>query len=160
MMLIIIIVIGRKYHEKAPFCYHNSRQAHLHFCPRMPLTCKLWFSFFWLLKLCPLNRVAYFTVLKQRFEFPNIKNSKGRYQFSLKLVCPRKTQRMVVNCENGSRGSFSRSAVDTDIISREIWSALWIHDIRGVLLCIGMISYILIRISEKKNKEIQLSGCI
>ncbi|KAM6541487.1 hypothetical protein CsatB_005934 [Cannabis sativa] len=45
-------------------------------------TCELWFAFSWLLdqlpKLCPVNRVTDLSVLKERFESPNLRNPKGR----------------------------------------------------------------------------------
>ncbi|KAK4273248.1 hypothetical protein QN277_021688 [Acacia crassicarpa] len=48
----------------------------------MSITCELWFSFSWLLdqlpKLCPVNRVTDLSVLKERFESPNLRNPKGR----------------------------------------------------------------------------------
>ncbi|KAK7284608.1 hypothetical protein RJT34_19357 [Clitoria ternatea] len=48
----------------------------------MSITCELWFAFSWLLdqlpKLCPVNRVTDLSVLKQRFESPNLRNPKGR----------------------------------------------------------------------------------
>ncbi|XP_057721719.1 cellulose synthase-like protein D5 [Arachis stenosperma] len=48
----------------------------------MSITCELWFAFSWLLdqlpKLCPVNRVTDLSVLKERFESPNLRNPKGR----------------------------------------------------------------------------------
>ncbi|GAV57006.1 Cellulose_synt domain-containing protein [Cephalotus follicularis] len=48
----------------------------------MSTTCELWFAFSWLLdqlpKLCPVNRVNDLSVLKERFESPNLRNPKGR----------------------------------------------------------------------------------
>ncbi|XP_010556710.1 PREDICTED: cellulose synthase-like protein D5 [Tarenaya hassleriana] len=48
----------------------------------MSTTCELWFAFSWLLdqlpKLCPVNRITDLTVLKERFESPNLRNPKGR----------------------------------------------------------------------------------
>ncbi|GLT43166.1 hypothetical protein SLA2020_171360 [Shorea laevis] len=48
----------------------------------MSTTCELWFAFSWLLdqlpKLCPVNRVTDLSVLKERFESPNLRNPKGR----------------------------------------------------------------------------------
>lgn len=48
----------------------------------MSITCELWFAFSWLLdqlpKLCPVNRVTNLSVLKERFESPNLRNPKGR----------------------------------------------------------------------------------
>ncbi|KAM7274695.1 hypothetical protein ACFE04_016561 [Oxalis oulophora] len=45
-------------------------------------TCELWFAFSWLLdqlpKLCPVKRVTDLSVLKERFESPNLRNPKGR----------------------------------------------------------------------------------
>ncbi|KAG6700068.1 hypothetical protein I3842_08G093200 [Carya illinoinensis] len=44
--------------------------------------CETWFAFSWLLdqlpKLCPVNRVTDLSVLKERFESPNLRNPKGR----------------------------------------------------------------------------------
>ncbi|XP_028781952.1 cellulose synthase-like protein D5 [Neltuma alba] len=48
----------------------------------MSITCELWFAFSWLLdqlpKLCPVSRVTDLSVLKERFESPNLRNPKGR----------------------------------------------------------------------------------
>ncbi|TYI51057.1 hypothetical protein E1A91_D12G148600v1 [Gossypium mustelinum] len=48
----------------------------------MSITCELWFAFSWLLdqlpKLCPVNRITDLSVLKERFESPNLRNPKGR----------------------------------------------------------------------------------
>ncbi|GMI98860.1 CELLULOSE SYNTHASE LIKE D5, cellulose synthase-like D5, SALT OVERLY SENSITIVE 6 [Hibiscus trionum] len=48
----------------------------------MSITCELWFAFSWILdqlpKLCPVNRVTDLSVLKERFESPNLRNPKGR----------------------------------------------------------------------------------
>jgi 1,4-beta-D-xylan synthase len=48
----------------------------------MSTVCELWFAFSWLLdqlpKLCPVNRVTDLSVLKERFESPNLRNPKGR----------------------------------------------------------------------------------
>ncbi|XP_022984024.1 cellulose synthase-like protein D5 [Cucurbita maxima] len=48
----------------------------------MSITCELWFALSWLLdqlpKLCPVNRVTDLSVLKDRFESPNLRNPKGR----------------------------------------------------------------------------------
>ncbi|KAJ6343705.1 hypothetical protein OIU76_005449 [Salix suchowensis] len=48
----------------------------------MSITCELWFGVSWILdqlpKLCPVNRVTDLSVLKQRFESPNLRNPKGR----------------------------------------------------------------------------------
>ncbi|KAK6941045.1 Cellulose synthase [Dillenia turbinata] len=48
----------------------------------MSITCELWFAFSWLLdqlpKLCPVNRVTDLSVLRERFESPNLRNPKGR----------------------------------------------------------------------------------
>ncbi|KAI4349706.1 hypothetical protein L6164_010267 [Bauhinia variegata] len=48
----------------------------------LSVTCELWFAFSWLLdqlpKLCPVNRVTDLSVLKDRFESPNLRNPKGR----------------------------------------------------------------------------------
>ncbi|KAJ0110834.1 hypothetical protein Patl1_00932 [Pistacia atlantica] len=48
----------------------------------MSITCELWFAFSWLLdqlpKLCPVNRITDLSVLKDRFESPNLRNPKGR----------------------------------------------------------------------------------
>ncbi|XP_010522811.1 PREDICTED: cellulose synthase-like protein D5 [Tarenaya hassleriana] len=48
----------------------------------MSTTCEIWFAFSWLLdqlpKLCPVNRITDLTVLKERFESPNLRNPKGR----------------------------------------------------------------------------------
>ncbi|XP_057964309.1 cellulose synthase-like protein D5 [Malania oleifera] len=43
--------------------------------------CEVWFALSWLLdqlpKLCPVNRVTDLYVLKERFEYPNLRNPKG-----------------------------------------------------------------------------------
>lgn len=48
----------------------------------MSITCEMWFALSWLLdqlpKLCPVNRVTDLSVLKERFESPNLRNPKGR----------------------------------------------------------------------------------
>ncbi|CAI0551266.1 unnamed protein product [Linum tenue] len=48
----------------------------------MSVTCELWFALSWILdqlyKLCPVNRVTDLSVLKERFESPNLRNPKGR----------------------------------------------------------------------------------
>jgi 1,4-beta-D-xylan synthase len=48
----------------------------------MSTVCELWFAFSWILdqlpKLCPVNRVTDLSVLKERFESPNLRNPKGR----------------------------------------------------------------------------------
>ncbi|CAN1352954.1 Cellulose synthase-like protein D5 [Linum perenne] len=48
----------------------------------MSVTCELWFALSWVLdqlyKLCPVNRVTDLSVLKDRFESPNLRNPKGR----------------------------------------------------------------------------------
>uniref|UniRef100_I1NBA2 Cellulose synthase-like protein D5 n=1 Tax=Glycine max TaxID=3847 RepID=I1NBA2_SOYBN len=48
----------------------------------MSITCELWFAFSWILdqlpKLCPVNRVTDLSILKGRFESPNLRNPKGR----------------------------------------------------------------------------------
>ncbi|CAK9322278.1 unnamed protein product [Citrullus colocynthis] len=48
----------------------------------MSITCELWFGLSWLLdqlpKLCPVNRATDLSVLKDRFESPNLRNPKGR----------------------------------------------------------------------------------
>ncbi|XVE77565.1 hypothetical protein DITRI_Ditri13aG0073600 [Diplodiscus trichospermus] len=48
----------------------------------MSITCELWFALSWLLdqlpKLCPVNRLTDLSVLKERFESPNLRNPKGR----------------------------------------------------------------------------------
>lgn len=48
----------------------------------MSITCEFWFAFSWVFdqlpKLCPVNRVTDLTVLKDRFESPNLCNPKGR----------------------------------------------------------------------------------
>ncbi|KAL8143019.1 hypothetical protein V2J09_016051 [Rumex salicifolius] len=48
----------------------------------MSITCELWFAFSWILdqlpKICPVNRVADLSVLKERYESPNLRNPKGR----------------------------------------------------------------------------------
>ncbi|KAJ4962024.1 hypothetical protein NE237_021934 [Protea cynaroides] len=48
----------------------------------MSVICELWFALSWLLdqlpKLCPVNRVNDLSVLKCRFESPNLRNPKGR----------------------------------------------------------------------------------
>ncbi|CAJ1876326.1 unnamed protein product [Sphenostylis stenocarpa] len=48
----------------------------------MSITCEIWFAFSWILdqlpKLCPVNRVTDLSVLKERFESPNLRNPKGR----------------------------------------------------------------------------------
>lgn len=48
----------------------------------MSITCELWFALSWILdqlpKLCPINRVTDLSVLKDRFESPNLRNPKGR----------------------------------------------------------------------------------
>ncbi|CAN0888879.1 Cellulose synthase-like protein D5 [Linum grandiflorum] len=48
----------------------------------MSVTCELWFAVSWVLdqlyKLCPVNRVTDLSVLKERFESPNLRNPKGR----------------------------------------------------------------------------------
>ncbi|KAJ9187827.1 hypothetical protein P3X46_003243 [Hevea brasiliensis] len=48
----------------------------------MSITCETWFAISWLLdqlpKLCPVNRVTDLSVLKDRFESPNLRNPKGR----------------------------------------------------------------------------------
>ncbi|KAL2945298.1 Cellulose synthase-like protein D5 [Bienertia sinuspersici] len=48
----------------------------------MSVTCEVWFAFSWLLdqlpKLCPVNRIADLSVLKDRYESPNLRNPKGR----------------------------------------------------------------------------------
>ncbi|XP_015892030.2 cellulose synthase-like protein D5 [Ziziphus jujuba] len=48
----------------------------------MSTVCELWFALSWILdqlpKLCPINRVTDLSVLKERFESPNLRNPKGR----------------------------------------------------------------------------------
>ncbi|CAO2839792.1 unnamed protein product [Amaranthus hypochondriacus] len=48
----------------------------------LSVTCEVWFAFSWLLdqlpKLCPINRIADLSVLKDRYESPNLRNPKGR----------------------------------------------------------------------------------
>ncbi|CAI0460043.1 unnamed protein product [Linum tenue] len=48
----------------------------------MSVTCELWFALSWILdqlyKLCLVNRVTDLSVLKERFESPNLRNPKGR----------------------------------------------------------------------------------
>ncbi|XP_065860409.1 cellulose synthase-like protein D5 [Euphorbia lathyris] len=48
----------------------------------MSITCEIWFAFSWLLdqlpKLCPVTRVTDLSVLKERFESPNLRNPRGR----------------------------------------------------------------------------------
>uniref|UniRef100_A0A6N2MZF4 Glycosyltransferase 2-like domain-containing protein n=1 Tax=Salix viminalis TaxID=40686 RepID=A0A6N2MZF4_SALVM len=48
----------------------------------MSITCEIWFAQSWILdqlpKLCPVHRVTDLSVLKQRFESPNLRNPKGR----------------------------------------------------------------------------------
>ncbi|XP_050203738.1 cellulose synthase-like protein D5 [Mercurialis annua] len=48
----------------------------------MSITCEVWFALSWVLdqlpKLCPVNRVTDLSVLKERFESPNLRNPKGR----------------------------------------------------------------------------------
>lgn len=48
----------------------------------MSITCEIWFAISWLFdqlpKLCPVNRVTDLSVLKDRFESPNLRNPKGR----------------------------------------------------------------------------------
>ncbi|GMH02590.1 hypothetical protein Nepgr_004429 [Nepenthes gracilis] len=48
----------------------------------MSITCEFWFAVSWLLdqlpKTCPVNRVADLSVLKERYESPNLRNPKGR----------------------------------------------------------------------------------
>ncbi|KAJ6334440.1 hypothetical protein OIU78_011343 [Salix suchowensis] len=48
----------------------------------MSITCEIWFAQSWILdqlpKLCPVHRVTDLSVLKERFESPNLRNPKGR----------------------------------------------------------------------------------
>jgi len=48
----------------------------------MSITCEVWFALSWILdqlpKLCPVHRVTDLSVLKERFESPNLRNPKGR----------------------------------------------------------------------------------
>ncbi|GAB4841074.1 Cellulose synthase-like protein D5 [Ancistrocladus abbreviatus] len=48
----------------------------------MSIVCEFWFAVSWLLdqlpKICPVNRVADLSVLKERYESPNLRNPKGR----------------------------------------------------------------------------------
>lgn len=45
-------------------------------------TCEIWFALSWILdqlpKICPINRVTDLSVLRERFESPNLRNPKGR----------------------------------------------------------------------------------